>query len=100
LRVGQRLEASGSGSWLLVLGSSPIRAKLELGEELTTKNQQLNQSDVLPERKRQKYAKARCLRVPFQTREAMSFPLITLIAAAAWYSFTAFSSAVETLHLL
>jgi hypothetical protein len=30
----------------------------------------------------------------------MPFPDITLIAAAAWYSFTAFSSAVETLHLL
>jgi hypothetical protein len=40
------------------------------------------------------------LRVSFQTREATVFPPVTLNAAAAWYSFTAFSSAVETLHLL
>jgi hypothetical protein len=47
-----------------------------------------------------KARRSRALRVPFQTREATAFPLVTLNAAAAWYTFTAFSSAVETLHLL
>jgi hypothetical protein len=52
----------------------------------------------------------RCLQVSFQAREARAFPPSTLtlwqakpakvIAAAAWYSFTAFSSAVETLTFI
>jgi hypothetical protein len=49
-------------------------------------------SDVYAERKRQKSAGG--------AQPAGSFPEITLNAAAAWYSFTALSSAVETLHLL
>jgi hypothetical protein len=51
--------------------------------------------------------KLRSLRVSFQTREAIPFPEITLIATVTWYSVTVRTgsknrchTAVETLHLL